>query len=152
MKITEFNSIPLHESYFDNYGHRDPDSIRANAIASFLEWHDNEGFNDWSNGLLPELLAIHLSAIGARGNESAEMLKLMKIAAKKIVQQYTEIYEAGELPDSEEELIGGLDELKQLNVLPTVIPLMQKRIAELVEKHWEDAENDEDDEDDFQLD
>ena len=146
MKITEFNTIQLNERYFDNYGHRDPESIRANAIASFLQWYDDEGFHDWNNGLLPELLAIHLSAIGAKGNESAEMLNLMKAAAKKIIYQYTEIYKEGYLPESVDELMQGLEDLKQLNVLPTVIPLMQKRINALLEKHWADLENGDDDE------
>ena len=150
MKMTEFNTIPLNESYFYNYGFRDPESIRANAIASFLEWYDDAGFHDWNNGLLPELLAIHLNAIGAKGNESAEMLKLMKIAAKKIVYQYNEIYKEGYLPESVDELMQGFEDLKKLNVLPTVIPLMQKRINALVEKHWADLEGD--DEEDFEID
>lgn len=137
MKATEFRSkkSKLKESYGgyrNTPDSRDPFAIRAKSIQSFLEWYDDELIDDWDNGFLPELLAINLEAIGARGNESPDMTTLMKIAVKKIVEQYHAVHEEGYLPDNIDDINAGCERLKKLGVFPDLLTAMQKSMAATV--------------------
>lgn len=125
MKVNDI----LNEAYISGWGQvKTPAQIRAFIIESMLEWYKDNGA-DWSFGLIPEILANYMEAIGATGNESPAMAKILKVAVKQIMEQYREIVDEGYIDEQADHLVKHVERLKQLNVYPDLLTALQKSIA-----------------------
>lgn len=129
MKINDLSADILNEAYISGWGQvKTSAQIRAFIIESMLEWYKDNG-TDWSFGLIPEILANYMEAIGATGNESPAMAKVLKVAVKQIMEQYREVVDEGYIDERADQLIKHAERLKKLNVYPDLLTALQKSVA-----------------------
>lgn len=139
MKAKEFRAKrpTLNESYYSIGGQRDPHAIRAQIIQMLLAHYKEEP----PEHLIVESLADYMEAIGARGNESPAMTKLMKIAMKLIMEDHDDAHEEGYLVDLVDNINAGCERLKKLGVFPDLLTAMQKSIAARVKDELDSWDN-----------
>ena len=155
MRIKEFRQLTLTESRSSKKELLDVNLIRARVIKEALQWYEESGY-EWNFGLLPEVVAAHVRAIGAKPEESAAMAKVLKQAMKDMVEQYHTIIEEDQIFELADDLINGLEQLKSLGVYPDLVSALQKSVKASYHesmRKWEeenpdDAYNPDDDEDD----